>query len=502
MFTIRDHSRRFVCAALLVAVLGAGTPDHSVATVAPGESPRRIIAAAAHLGPTPRQLAWQHEELTAFVHYGPDTYTGLEIGAGTESPNLVDPQYFIPDQWMRTLRDAGFKKVMFTTKHHDGMVLWPSRYTRYGISASPWRNGHGDMVGAVVRSARKYGLKVALYLSPADIHESFPGGRYADGSKPAPSTIPTLVPGDDRHPKQFYHFVVDDYNRYYLNQLYELLTQYGPIDEVFLDGFNPLRKRPEPYDFNAWYRLIRALQPNAVMFGGLDINWVGNELGVARQAQWSVVSFAGPPRPDQTSAIQDPTEPLAGSRASLVDPKAREIRWYPSECDARLESTWFWHPNQPPKTLAELETMYYTTIGRNCQLILDTPPNKSGLLDAADVARLREFGAWIHAHFDHDLAAGAALSREAGGAFVYTLPRTTQFQTIGFAEQITAGQRVEAFAVDADAGDGVWNPLTTGQTIGYKRLIKLDRTRSAKRVRLRILQAREKPEPIGLLLFR
>jgi alpha-L-fucosidase len=287
-----------------------------------------------------------------------------------------------------------------------------------------------------------------------------------------------------------------------MNQLYELLTQYGPIDEVFLDGFNPLRKRPEPYDFNAWYRLIRDLQPNAVMFGGLDINWVGNELGVARQAQWSVVSFAGSPRPDQTSAIQDPTEPHAGNRASLVDPKTREIRWYPSECDARLESTWFWHPKQPPKTLADLETMYYTTVGRNCQLILDTPPNKSGLLDAADVARLREFGAWIHAHFTRDLAAGAASSRDAHGAFVYTLPRTTSFRTIGFAEQIASGQRVEAFAVDADAGDGIWRPLTSGQTIGYKRLIELDRTHTAHRVRLRILQTRGELAPIEMSLYR
>ncbi len=464
-------------------------------------TPAQIVAAAARIGPSARQLRWQHEELTAFVHFGPDTYTGLEIGTGTERPNIVDPQHFDPDQWMRVLHDAGFKKVMFTTKHHDGFVLWPSRYTHFGIAASRWRGGRGDMVGEVVRAARRHGLAVAFYLSPADIHESLVGGTYADGSRSRSVTIPTLVPGDDRRPARFYRFVVDDYNRYYLNELYELLTQYGPIDEVFLDGYNPLKARPEPYDFAAWYRLIRALQPGAVMFGGLDLNWVGNEDGVARQAQWSVVSFAAQPRPDQTTSIQDPSDPRAGNRASLLDPKVREILWYPAECDARLESTWFWHPNQPPKSLAALTTMYDTSIGRNCQLILDTPPDKSGRLDAADVARLREFGAWIRRHASHDLAAGSRTTRAIDGAYIFTLAKPVSFATIGFAEDIRRGQRIESFDVDVDDGDGSWHPLVHGETIGYKRLFRFSREHVAARVRLRVGGQRAAAGPISLMLY-
>jgi alpha-L-fucosidase len=486
----------------LVGIIGTLAADPSRVAVTPGLTRQQIIAAAARVAPTARQLRWQHEELTAFIHFGPDTYTGLEIGTGMERPDIVDPHHFDPDQWMRVLRAAGFKKVMFTTKHHDGFVLWPSRYTHFGIAASRWRAGRGDMVGAVVRAARRHGLAVAFYLSPADIHESFAGGTYANGSRPKPTTIPTLVAGDDRHPTHVYHFVVDDYNRYYLNELYELLTQYGPIDEVFLDGYNPLKARPEPYDFPAWYRLIRALQPGAVMFGGPDVNWVGNEDGVARQAQWSVVSFAAPPRPDQTTSIQDPTDPRAGDRASLLDSKVRELRWYPAECDARLESTWFWHPHQPPKSLAALTTMYDTSIGRNCQLILDTPPDKSGRLDAADVARLGEFGAWIRRHATDDLAAGQRALRTADDSYVFTLARPVRFQTVGFAEDIARGQRVEAFDVALDAGDGTWRPLVVGQTIGYKRLLPLDGPHSATRVRLHVRAQRAPAGPITLHLYR
>jgi alpha-L-fucosidase len=489
------------CVLASLCASGALASSPSRFAVAPGMSASQIIARAASIGPTPQQLRWQHEELTAFVHFGPDTYTGLEIGTGTERPNIVDPQHFDPDGWMRVLHDAGFKKVMFTAKHHDGFVLWPSRYTRFGIAASRWRGGHGDMVGEVVRAARRHGLLVAFYLSPADIHESFVGGSYANGSLPKPSTIPTLVRDDDRHPPRFYQFVVDDYNRYYLNQLYELLTQYGPIDEVFLDGYNPLKQRPEPYDFEAWYRLIRALQPQAVMFGGPDVNWVGDEDGVARQAQWSVVAFNAAPRPDQTTAIQDPTDPHAGDRASLLDRRTREIRWYPSECDARLESTWFWHPTQPPKSLAQLITMYYTSVGRNCQLILDTPPDKSGRLDAADIARLGEFGRWLQAHAVHDLAAGVTAAR-SGETTVYTLRAPTRFQTVGFAEVIEGGQRVESFTVDADLGDGSWRTLARGETIGYKRLLRLEHPFVARRLRLRIIQARASVGPVTLVLYR
>jgi alpha-L-fucosidase len=176
--------------------------------------------------------------------------------------------------------------------------------------------------------------------------------------------------------------------------------------------------------------------------------------------------------------------------------------WYPAECDGRLESTWFWHPHQPPKSLAALITMYDTSVGRNCQLILDTPPDKSGRLDAADVARLDEFGAWIRRHAAHDLARGQQARHVGNDSVIFSLAQPIRFRTLGFAEDIRRGQRVEAFDVALDDGSGRWKPLLVGQTIGYKRLLPLDRSHLAKRVRLHIRAQRAPVGPLTLLLYR
>jgi alpha-L-fucosidase len=461
--------------------------------VAPGANRQDVVRDAAHVTPAARQLAWQHEEFTAFIHFGPNTYTGREVGDGTESPSIVDPAKFDPDQWMRAFKDGGISKVILVAKHHDGMVLWPSRYTKHSIAYSRWRGGHGDIVGDFVKAAHTYGIGVGLYLSPADIHEAASGGTYADGSKPRPTVIPTLVKGDTRRPSHFFHFVLDDYNRYYMNTLYELLTQYGPIQEVWFDGANPT-SRSEPYAFQDWYAMVRALQPNAVIFNGPDVNWVGNENGVARETQWSVVAFTttGPPTPDSGELI-DRSAPSIGGRSDLLDPRTRQLIWYPSECDAHIESTWFWHPNQPPKSLADLQKMYYESVGRNCQLLLDVPPDTDGLLDAADVARLHEFGAWIRSEFGHPLA-------EATGTEV-RLDDPVTTGTVGLQERIEDGQRVERFVVEARE-IGAWHTIAQGTTIGYKRLLKLPRPITTSDVRVRILQSRDTPEIANLALYK
>ncbi len=456
-------------------------------------NPATTVRRAAQLAPAPRQLAWQREELTAFIHFGPNTYTGREIGTGTESPSLVDPADLDTDQWARTLKNAGFRKVILVTKHHDGLVLWPSRYTNHSIAHSIWRGGHGDVVRAFVDSAHRYGLAVGFYLSPADLHEALPGGRYADASAARAATIPTLQNGDPRRPKRLFHFRLDDYNRYYMNTLYELLTQYGPVEEVWFDGFNPLKNRAQPYAFAAWYALVRALQPNAVMFAGPDLDWVGNEDGVARTTQWSVVAFTGAPVPNQTTALHDPGAPNLGGRNDLTDPRTRLLAWYPSECDARLEAGWFWHPHHPPKSLARLQSMYYTSVGRNCQLLLDVPPDASGRFDAADVGRVDEFGAWVHREFGHDLAARARSTRaQTGGmhTLAIALPTPVRFQTICLQERIEAGQRVERFAVEVRRGNA-WRQIASGTTIGYKRLLRLAGPVTAQRLRVNVLQSRD-----------
>ncbi len=474
----------------------------AVLAVFPGESSQNVVRGAAHVAPAARQLAWQRQDFIAFIHFGPNTYDGREWGTGKESPSIVDPVKLDPDQWMRAFKDAGITKVILVAKHHDGMVLWPSRYTTQSIKYSRWRNGHGDIVGDFVRAARKYGIGVGFYLSPADIHEALPGGRYANGSKFRPTLIPTLVNGDDRQPKQVFHFDLDDYNRYYLNTLYELLTQYGPVQEVWFDGANPTN-RSEPYAFADWYKLVRTLQPNAVIFNGPDVNWVGNEDGTARETQWSVVAFTttGQPTPDQGKLIDESAANLGG-RSDLTNPKTRQLRWYPSECDATIEhhadpsnngSVWFWHPADYPRTLGALQTMYYDSVGRNCVLLLDVPPNTQGLLDARDVARLHELGAWIRSEFGVPLAA-------ADGVAVHA-PKPVTFGTVGLQERIEDGQRVEQFVVEANV-QGAWKQIAEGTTIGYKRLLKLPRPVTASEVRVRVLQSRDTPEIAGVQLYR
>ena len=207
---------------------------------------------------------------------------------------------------------AGGKMIVLVCKHHDGLCLWQTRYTPHSVAASPWLDGKGDEVEAVADAARKYGLKLGVYLSPADLYQlrtnpKNPGGYYGDGSSNVLSVIPTdpasfkSDPSKGRKPAPGfakYTYVVDDYNRYFLNQLYELLTEYGPIQEVWFDGANPDPSVHETYNYNAWYDLIRHLQPNAVIMGkGPDVRWVGNEGGVGRTTEWSVVPL--PTSPDQ-----------------------------------------------------------------------------------------------------------------------------------------------------------------------------------------------------------
>ncbi|MGZ3498979.1 MAG: alpha-L-fucosidase [Vulcanimicrobiaceae bacterium] len=462
--------------------------------VAPGQTSAQRAAKAAHVVPTPNQLEWQREGLTAFIHFGPNTFDGREWGTGAENPRLFDPSGVDTDQWMRTLRDAGFEKVILVTKHHDGFVLWPTRYTDHSVKASPWRNGRGDLVAEFVRSARKYGLAVGFYLSPADLYQARPGGAYANGSTARTATIPTLVTGDRRRPARVFHFKLDDYNRYYLNELYELLTQYGPVEEVWFDGANPLASsgRVEHYAFDDWYGMVHALQPHAVVFP-IDVNWVGNELGEARTSQWSVLPFSGTPRPDQSTHVVDPGDPQLGSVATLMNPKTKLLAWTPSECDSRLEKTWFWHAHQPPKTLAELQDLYFTSVGRNCQLLLDVPPDTAGVFDAADVARLHEFGAWIRSEFGEPAA-------QRDGVLL-TLSKPVTFRTIELQERIADGQHIARFAVDAWS-NGDWREIARGTTVGYERLLRLPAPVTSARVRVRILEARATPALARIALYR
>ena len=477
---------------------------------------------AANVIPTARQITWQREETIAFIHFGVNTFTGREWGDGNENPDIFNPTQLNTDQWVAALKAAGMKKVILTVKHHDGFVLYPSRYTGHSVKNSFWRNGQGDVVRDLTNSLQRYGLRFGIYLSPADIHEDLPGGRFTNGSPWVSTQIPTLVAGDNRTPTQFFTYNLDDYNRYFMNQLYELMTEYGPVHELWFDGAPAVSG--QTFNREAWFDLIHRLQPEAVIFHG-DLRWNGNESGISRETEWSVIPLPNDPRRVWSG---DLTATDLGSRTRIYASGMNWLYWYPAEADVSLHPGWFFHPNESPKSLAQLMDIYYKSVGRNSVLLLNVPPDTRGLLIDADVSRLAQFGQWVQGLFQNNLARGAAATatsvrngdpmfgapqavddnhdtawRAADGTTTATLEFTmaapVRFHTVMLGESLAVGQRVESFAVDVWDGS-IWRAITTGTTIGYKRLLQVSPV-EAQRVRVRILQSRAAPSLANFGLF-
>ncbi|MBD0741301.1 alpha-L-fucosidase [Streptomyces sp. CBMA152] len=519
----------------LLAGAGAAVADE-VVPVGPSDSAAQVVAKAASVTPSPRQLAWQRLEQTAFLHFGVNTYDGREWGTGTEDPNIFRPTGLNTDQWAASLKGAGFKEAILTTKHHDGFLLFPSAYSRQSVAASSWAGGHGDVVKSFTTSMHRAGLKVGVYLSPADLHEALPGGKYANGSTPKQVTIPAQT--SEVKDGVTFSFASDDYNAYYENTLYELLTRYGRIDEIWWDGANPTG-RTQPYDFVNWITMVRRLQPQAVIFndGGPDARWVGNEIGIARTSEWSPLPFTGDPATAADSILAVPGGNSAadlGSDAVLgrrngANSAWSGVRWTPAECDATLtaQQHWFWHPGDTDRSEAALENIYYGSVGRNCNLLLDVPPDTDGVFDAPTLKALTTFGTALSGTFSKNLATGAVAANDTGtantsghapaaatdnnldtswqsgrtaGGLVLTLSAPRTFDVISTREDLNVGQRVESFAVDAWSGGG-WSQIATDTTIGNRKLIRLHRPVTTNRIRLRITSSRANPAIAELGLY-
>ncbi|GAA2817595.1 alpha-L-fucosidase [Kribbella solani] len=409
-----------------------------------------VRRAAAEVRPTPRQVTWQRQELTAFVHFGPNTFSGLEWGTGVDDPAIFDPSALDCSQWVSALVSAGFKSVILTAKHHDGFCLWPSKFLPHTVAASPYS---GDVVAELSAACQTTGIGFGVYLSPADLYqEKAPGGYYGNGSQAVASRIGS------------FEYVVDDYNRFYMNQLHELLTTYGPIAEVWLDGANPTSSA-QTYAYEAWFNLIRRLAPDAtIAIGGPDVRWVGNEDGFARETEWSVIPFVN----GQMVAAQ--TAPEVAGPAQLAE--ADELRWYPAEVDVSIRPGWFYHAAEDTevKSVPELLDIYRKSVGRNAVLLLNIPPDQRGLFADPDVEALTAFGAAVRAYYETEVQ----------------LPGTVN--VLDLREDITSGQLVESFAVDALV-DGAWTEIARGTTIGHRRLLTIPTTTAAA-VRARILSSR------------
>ncbi|MBE1494288.1 alpha-L-fucosidase [Amycolatopsis lexingtonensis] len=571
---------------------GCGGPIRpaSIMTVRACDSPERVVAKAAAVVPRKGQLAWQQRPVTAFTHFGMNTFTDREWGSGAERESTFDPPAVDTAQWMRSLKAAGVTQVMLTAKHHDGFVLYPTRYTNHSVVASPWwvtpgcaapareaaeanraqdpsaywqaragcANPRGDVLRDYVDSARAAGLKVGVYLSPADGAElpkqffadevrrieakvaagqplsieeqatyedraSAPQGqaRYGTGSAVTRRTIPTLVPHDDRAAAlaagKLPRFTVDedDYNTYYLNQIYELFTQYGPIDELWLDGANPWRDHgvSETYDFTTWFRLIHALSPDTVTFAGpAGVRWVGNEAGQARETEWSPLPTTGDPATahNEELFLGGATAEDLGSRAKLADPSVRYLQWAPAESDVSIRPGWFYHPGEQPKSPAQLVEIYRRTVGRNSSLLLNVPPGPDGRIAAADTAALAGFGQAIARTQARNLAAGGPPSvtdaslttaERLDRPLDVRLPRPVTFDQIRLGEDITRGQHVEGAQVQAEI-DGIWQTLATVTTIGYTRLVTLPAPVTAAHLRVVVTQSRATPYLATFALYR
>jgi Alpha-L-fucosidase len=432
----------------------------------PNATLEQKVDMAARLVPTPQQLSWQQMELTAFLHFGINTFTGREWGDGKENPALFNPSELDAGQWVRNLKEAGFKMVLLTAKHHDGFCLWPTATTKHSVASSPWKNGQGDVVKELREACDKYGMKFGVYLSPWDRNAEC----YGDSPR---------------------------YNEFFIRQLTELLTNYGEIHEVWFDGANgegPNGKK-QVYDWDAFYETIQRLQPKAVMaIMGDDVRWVGNEKGMGRETEWSATVltpgiYARSGENNKRLGVFSKAPDL-GSRKMLE--KATELFWYPSEVDVSIRPGWFYHAEEDGKvkSLKHLSDIYFQSVGYNSVLLLNIPPDRRGLIHEADIKRLKDFTAYRKQVFaDNRVKKGRKYwDAVSGSEAVYSLKPESEINVVMLQEDITKGQRVESFTVEALTDNG-WKEVGKGTTIGYKRILRFPAV-SADRLRVRINECR------------
>jgi alpha-L-fucosidase len=503
---------------LLTTIASASPLDFSnVQKIEPTDSQDTIVAKAAHVIPTPRQVAYLKNGFIGFIHFGPNTFTGREWGNGMEDPKIFAPQVADTDNWVKNMKAAGITMVVMTFKHHDGYVLWQSRYENHQtIKNSPYQNGKGDIAKQLSRSCKKYGLKFGVYLSPADLYQiESKDGLYGNGSKYQKSVIPTDPKSFKTNPMQLrsdkpkdaptFTYECDDYNRYMLNQLYEMLTEYGPVHEIWFDGAHPKRKGNQHYTYKAWFELVHKLAPNAVIFGkGPDVRWCGNEGGKTRPSEWNVIPLQNDP---SENSWNDNTPQDLGSRAKLKN--AKFLYYRPAETNTSIRSGWFWRNDteQGVRSADDVFDIYERAVGGNSVFMLNVPPNKKGVFSPRDTACLIETGKRIRATYGTDLAQGATISspnlqdknidtfwqpNANTGAITITFKQPTTLNRFLIQEAVAKqGERIEKHALDAWV-NGTWKELTTSTNVGFKRILRFPTVTTTK-LRLRILESRLNP---------
>ena len=440
--------------------------------------------------PSERQLTYEKMEFFCFIHFTVNTFTGSEWGDGKEDVTIFNPTELDARLWVKTAKDAGMKGLILTCKHHDGFCLWPSKYTEHSVKNSPYKNGKGDIVREVSEACKEFGLKFGIYLSPWDRNNS----SYGKGK---------------------------EYDDYYVNQLTELLTEYGELYTIWLDGAcgEGSNGKVQKYDWNRYYKVMRELQPNAVIsISGPDVRWCGNEAGEVRESEWSVVAkdMTDPSITAELSQHEDNEEfrdrPLdetqsdLGSRERLKNEK--ELVWYPAETDVSIRPGWFYHEEEDDKvrSFENLKDIYLKSVGGNTTLLLNIPPMKNGKIHEKDMAILKRLGEFINDTFKNNLLKNALITtvpehdcRGNSPDMMRTDDYNTYFMNkegdnkllieikfdeckklnyLVLKEAITYSQRVEKFNVYFNDESGNKIKIFGGTTIGYKRIIDLKGTKT------------------------
>ncbi|HHR6748909.1 TPA: alpha-L-fucosidase [Streptococcus pneumoniae] len=415
--------------------------------------------------PSQTQLAYLGDELAAFIHFGPNTFYDQEWGTGQEDPERFNPSQLDAREWVRVLKETGFKKLILVVKHHDGFVLYPTAHTDYSVKVSPWRRGKGDLLLEVSQAATEFDMDMGVYLSPWDAHSPL------------------------------YHVDREaDYNAYYLAQLKEILSNpnygnAGKFAEVWMDGARGEGAQKVNYEFEKWFETIRDLQGACLIFSteGTSIRWIGNERGYAGDPSGTIFSIG--------------------------------------EADVSIRPGWFYHEDQDPKSLEELVEIYFHSVGRGTPLLLNIPPNQAGLFDAKDIERLYEFATYRNELYKEDLALGAEVSGPALSAdfacrhltdgletsswandaalpiqLELDLGSPKTFDVIELREDLKLGQRIAAFHVQVEV-DGVWQEFGRGFTVGHKHLLRGPLV-EAQKVRVMITEAQSIPVLTKISLYK
>src|SRR6218665_675156 len=438
--------------------------------------------------PTQKQIDWQEMEFYAFVHFSLNTFTNKEWGFGDESPELFNPSQLDVRQWARVVKEAGMKGIILVAKHHDGCCLWPSAYTERSVKNSPWENGKGDLVKELAAACKEYDLKLGLYLSP----------------------------WDRNHPQ----YGKPEYITYFRNQLKELLTNYGDVFEMWFDGgnggdgyyggANETRKinTLTYYNWDETYKLIYSIAPKTLVWGvgPSEARWIGNEEGRAGKTNWSLLR-----QKDELAGKVHYSEFMSGHEDGE--------KWVPGEADVSIRPGWFYHSVEDDKvrSLDEMVDIYYESIGRNATLLLNLPVDRRGLVHENDEARLKELVATIKADFKKELLAEAQVQasnirandtnfgpqnvidgnkntywatddKVKQATVEFTFKKPTAINRVLLQEYIKLGQRVKAFSIEAKI-DGQWKTIANETTIGYKRILRLDRV-TATALRVNVLDAK------------